>query len=85
MTLLRDATLWEILNRILGEQVVVIKTLQESYMKKEWAAVLHERGSPEIENQMELFGGELGKLDRNVQEKLKILMRTSQDLIQLVY
>lgn len=85
MTLLRDATLWEILNRILGEQVVVIKTLQESYMKKEWAAALHERDSPEIENQMELFGGELGKLDRNVQEKLKNLMRTSQDLIQLVY
>jgi hypothetical protein len=73
----------EKLNKILREQVVILKTLHESYTKKEWA-ILHEQAM-NTKDEIERFRTAIELLDKNVQEKLGNLAKSSQDLIQLLH
>jgi len=80
-SLLRDARLWGLLNKLLEDQIVTLKTLRGRY--ESWA-VLHEQGKDKIIKEIQTFGGETDILAKQVHEKFKYLTATSQDLIQLV-
>ena len=80
-TLLRDARLWGLLNKLLEDQIVTLKTLRGSY--ESWA-VLHEQGKDKTLKENQTFGDKTDILADQGHQKFKNLTATSQDLIQLV-
>lgn len=81
--LLRDARLWEVLSKLLEDQITTLKSLHESYQNKSWT-VLYEEDLDQLQDKIWAFGEKTDILNHKVQNLLGNLTATSQNLIQLV-
>ena len=81
--LLRDARLWEVLSKLLEDQIKTLNSLLGSYESKTWT-VLHEEDKDRLERKIEDFRDEIESLSLKVQKLLGNLIATSQTQIQLV-
>lgn len=81
--LLQDAKIWEVLSRLLKDQVMTLRSLEESYENKNWT-ILHEEDKDKVEEKIKAFRDDTDRLSDEVQESLRNLTATSQTLIQLV-
>ncbi|MCJ1427599.1 Ankyrin-2 [Sticta canariensis] len=82
--LLQDAKLWEVLSRLLKDQVKTLRSLGESYENKN-GTILHEENEKMVEEKINDFKKETNHLSEEVQKLLKNLTETSQNLIQLEF
>ena len=66
--------------RLIEDQITTLKALQRSYENKKWT-ILQEHAKDEV---IVNFGNEVDRLAKDIDGKIKRLVGTSQDLIQLV-
>lgn len=81
--LLGDAQLWDLLRRGCNKQIDELTTFRNRYVSQS-LAVLREKGSKEVDEEVNSFSDQINKLEQVYSEGLEALTETSKNLIQLV-